>query len=71
MLPEKLKCREATRLLLEAEERELSAAEQLALKLHLKICDACVRFVSQVDFMRRATHAWRKHRESNDDPPPG
>ena len=36
MLPDKLRCRDATRLLLEAEERELSAAEQLALKLHLK-----------------------------------
>ena len=71
MLPDKLNCRETTRLLLEAEERELSATDKLALKLHLKICDACVRFVSQVNFMRHATHAWRKHRDSDDDTPAG
>ena len=67
----KLNCREATRLLLEAEDRDISAADRLALQLHVTICDACTRFVSQLQFMRRATSAWRKHSESApDDTPP-
>jgi len=62
-----LTCREATRLLLEDEERELPAADRLALQVHVKICFACQRFVSQLNFMRRATRAWRKHSEMDDD----
>ena len=65
-----LTCRDATRLLLEAEDRELSTADRLAPQAHVTICDACTRFVAQLGFMRRATRAWRKHRESDDDAPP-
>ena len=67
-----LTCREATRLLLEDEERELPAADRLALQVHVKICFACQRFVAQLNFMRRATKAWRKHSETDvDDDRPG
>jgi len=62
-----LTCREATRLLLEDEERELPTTDRLALQVHVKICFACQRFVSQLNFMRRATRAWRKHSETDDD----
>ena len=62
-----LTCREATRLLLEDEEHELPAAERLALQVHVKVCFACQRFVSQLNLMRRATRAWRKHSESDAD----
>ena len=65
-----LTCREATRLLLEDEERELPVADRLALQVHVKICFACQRFVSQLNFMRRATRAWRKHSEAEDDESP-
>ncbi|MEO8807526.1 MAG: zf-HC2 domain-containing protein [Burkholderiaceae bacterium] len=61
-----LSCREATRLLLEDEERELPPSDRLALQVHVKICFACQRFVSQLNFMRRATRAWRKHSETDD-----
>ena len=61
-------CREAAGLLLEDEDRELTAAERLALQAHVKICFACQRFVSQLNLMRRATLAWRRHSEG-DDPP--
>ena len=64
-----LTCREATRLLLEDEDHELAAAERLALQVHVKICFACQRFVSQLNFMRRSTRAWRKHSESDADEP--
>jgi Putative zinc-finger len=60
-----LTCREATRLLLEDEDHELTPAERLALQVHVKICFACERFVSQLNFMRRATRAWRKHSETD------
>ena len=64
-----LTCREATRLLLEDEEHELPVADRLALQAHVKICFACQRFVSQLNFMRRATRAWRKHSETAADEP--
>ena len=54
-----LTCREATRLLLEDEDRELAAAKRLGLQVHVKICFACQRFVSQLNLMRRATREWR------------
>lgn len=62
-----LTCREAARLLLEDEDHELPPAERLALQVHVKICFACQRFVSQLNLMRRATRAWRKHSETGDD----
>lgn len=64
-----LNCREATRLLLEDEEHEIPAAERLALQLHVKVCFACQRFVAQLNFMRRATRAWRRHSETAGDEP--
>ena len=64
-----LTCREATRLLLEDEDRELPVAERVALQVHVKLCFACQRFVSQVSLMRRAMSSWRKHAESLDDDP--
>jgi len=62
-----LTCREAARLLLEDEDHELPAADRLALQVHVKICFACQRFVAQLNLMRRATRAWRKHSESADE----
>ena len=44
-----------------------SAADRVTLQVHVKICFACQRFVSQLNFMRRATSAWRKHGESDAD----
>jgi hypothetical protein len=62
-----LTCRETTRLLLEDEDRELPAAERLALQVHVKICFACQRFVAQLNLMRRATRAWRQRGPSGSD----
>jgi hypothetical protein len=62
-----LTCREAVRLLLEDEDHELPVAERLALQAHVKICFACQRFVAQLNFMRRAALAWRKHSATDDD----
>jgi hypothetical protein len=35
-------------------DRRLSVTERITLRLHLGICDACTRFTSQVQFLRRA-----------------
>jgi hypothetical protein len=59
-----LTCRQATRLLLEDEDHEIQIEERVALLVHVRICFACARFVGQLNFMRRATRAWRKHCES-------
>jgi hypothetical protein len=60
-----LTCREATRLLLEDEDRELTTSERLELQVHVKICFDYKRFVSQLNLMRRATRAWRRHSEGD------
>jgi hypothetical protein len=56
-----LTCRQAVRLLLEDEDREIAAAEREAVQTHVRICFMCVRFVGQLNFMRRATKAWRQY----------
>jgi anti-sigma factor RsiW len=49
-----LSCKEATRLMSQAEDRELSAAERAALKVHLGICKACRVAAEQMQHLRRA-----------------
>lgn len=50
----RLTCKQATALISQGLDRELSAWERLKLRAHLLICDACSRFVKQAAFMRRA-----------------
>lgn len=62
----RLTCREATELVSQGLDRELSRWERVKLKLHLLICDACSNFVRQTAFMRRAL----KRLAERDDAPP-
>jgi len=64
-----LTCREATRLLLDDEDRELPPSDRLAWQVHVRICCACQRFVSQLNLVRSAMSAWRKHAEPPGDEP--
>lgn len=52
-----LSCREATRLMSEARERELAVSERLSLTMHKTICAACRNFERQLpvlgELMRR------------------
>jgi hypothetical protein len=59
-----LTCRQAVRLMLEDEDHEIGMDDRIALQVHVRICFACARFVGQLNFMRRATKAWRKHSEA-------
>jgi hypothetical protein len=49
-----LSCKEASRLMSQAEDRELSAGERAALKLHLGVCKACRIAAEQFQDLRRA-----------------
>ena len=49
-----LSCKEASRLISQGMDRRLSVAERIMLRLHVGICDACTRFTSQAEFLRRA-----------------
>ena len=50
-------CREASRLISEEQERELSRHERWALKIHTWLCGACRRFRAHLSFLREvASH---------------
>ena len=60
-----LTCREVARLVLEGEDRALSAGERLRVRLHMLICAACPRFARQVRLMRRAMGRWKGYAEGD------
>lgn len=53
-------CRKASELLSQAQDRDLSRPEQLALYVHLGLCRHCRNFSRQMKILRQATVAWRK-----------
>jgi hypothetical protein len=59
-------CREVTRLILERENRRLSAGERIAVRLHLGICLMCTRFTGQLKLMNRAMARWKSYAEDDD-----
>jgi hypothetical protein len=48
-----LKCREASALIAEGADRELTSAERWALRLHLAYCSSCRRFRQHLAFLHR------------------
>jgi hypothetical protein len=56
----KLTCKEASRLLSQAQDRKLTLAQRATLRLHLSACEACARFQAQLNTLRVAM---RKYRE--------
>jgi hypothetical protein len=49
-----ISCKEASRLLSQAQDRELSLGERIRLRIHLAICRGCRAFSAQLAFLRRA-----------------
>jgi predicted anti-sigma-YlaC factor YlaD len=49
-----LSCKEATSLVSQGLDRRLGLSEQVALRVHLLICDGCTNFSKQVAFLRKA-----------------
>jgi hypothetical protein len=54
-----LSCKEATRLLSQAQDRRLSYGERIKLRLHLMACVACSRFSRQLAVLREAVSRFR------------
>lgn len=61
----KRSCKEVTQLVLSGEDRKLGLWEQVLVGLHLRVCQACPRFVAQVAFMRRAMGRWKRYAETD------
>ena len=55
-----LNCKEATRLISESQERELSLLEKMPLKFHVMMCSGCKNFSEQVPFLSQAMRAFAK-----------
>jgi hypothetical protein len=51
-------CKEASRLISEGLDRNLSVAERAKLRVHVAICVACDRLTRQLDFLRRAAREY-------------
>lgn len=49
-----LTCKETTRLLFEGQDRALTLAERMHLRLHLMMCSGCTNFNRQMAFLRKA-----------------
>jgi hypothetical protein len=64
----RLNCKEASRLLSQGLDRELTLAQRAALKLHLTLCDACTSVKAQFEFIRRALSAYSDSDKDQRDP---
>ncbi len=58
-------CRNATRLMSEAQERPLSVTEKISLKLHLIMCSGCHNFKDQMNTLRLMTRAYAKKKNEH------
>jgi hypothetical protein len=54
-----ISCREASRLLSQAQDRPLTWLERVKLRAHLLLCDMCNRFAAQLVVMREAMRHYR------------
>jgi predicted anti-sigma-YlaC factor YlaD len=62
-----MNCKKATRLLSEAQDRELSLTEHAALKIHLMMCSGCSNFSQQLNLLRRFSHFYTQGYTGGDD----
>jgi predicted anti-sigma-YlaC factor YlaD len=58
-----LSCKDATRMMSEAQDRKLGLAERVQLEMHLAICKGCRNFSEQMAFLRKACRAWSERRQ--------
>lgn len=49
-----LSCKESTHLISATQDRPLTVAEKLGLRMHLLICTGCRRYRRQIDFLQQA-----------------
>ena len=71
MIPFRRTCKEVAALVVAREDRPLSLADRLALRLHMGICAACPKFERQVLVMRNTLRQWRSYEDPEDAAGPG
>ena len=49
-----ISCKEASRLVSQQQDADMSPWQRLVLRLHLAVCDGCERFERQLRFLRTA-----------------
>jgi hypothetical protein len=57
-----MKCKQATQLMSQAQDRPLTRRERMALKLHLMICKGCNNYNKHLDFIRKAIRQLGTHK---------
>lgn len=65
-----MNCRQATRLMSEAQERKLSRMQRLSLKIHVSMCSGCRNFERQMGSLRTIAQAYSKGRAGGVDGTP-
>lgn len=55
-----MNCQHATRLISEAQDRQLSVVEKVRLKFHTMMCSGCRNFSLQVPFLSTAMKAYAR-----------
>jgi predicted anti-sigma-YlaC factor YlaD len=56
MTPEKLNCKEVSRILSDGLDEAMQPAERTRLRLHMVICEACRNVEQQLEMLRRLMH---------------
>lgn len=58
-----LNCHDATRLLSEGRDRDLSIKERMTLKVHVMLCASCRNFEKHMGTISRAAKAYAKRKD--------
>jgi hypothetical protein len=59
-------CKEVSRLVSEAMDRDLRFRQRFSMRLHLFMCSLCSRFRRQIEFLRDAAHSFGKAAEEGE-----
>lgn len=62
-----INCQHATRLLSDAQERELSLKDRASLKFHVMMCSGCRNFGKQMGTLRDIAHNYTEDSENEGD----
>lgn len=61
-----LNCHNATRLMSESQERQLSFTERMSLRLHLSMCSGCRNFKDQMGALRQMARRFARGKDASD-----
>jgi hypothetical protein len=64
-----LSCKQATRIMSEAQDRQLGMSERMALQLHLLICGGCRNFGHQMHSLRKISRIYASGKTGQEDKP--